>query len=166
MPNNFREFIFKFFNNYLAVNTRLSHFAVEQSRDCTFCTLKNTRVDETFVHLFFYCPTVCELQIRFTNEFFDGRIQGLAAVKFWLCWLYGEEKFNFFIASCIAAFQFTVWEYKIRKRLPTFYAIKLDIFSILNKLAAGCPSFFYDIDTYDFSISRNFRALARRYGDG
>ena len=38
LPNRLREFLFKFFNNQLGLNTRISHF-VGGSRGCTFCVI-------------------------------------------------------------------------------------------------------------------------------
>ena len=56
-------FLFKFFNNILGINTRLSHFVPNHSRGCTFCTLNGTIPipDETFLHIFFECGTVKEV---------------------------------------------------------------------------------------------------------
>ncbi len=57
--NYIREFIFKFLNNCLPINTRASHFAQNVDRSCTFCTLSlgahtfGPAPEETFIHLFF-----------------------------------------------------------------------------------------------------------------
>ncbi len=54
LNNRIRTFIFKFYNNLLGLNTRLSHFVIDQSRQCAFCTGTAVPVpDETFLHLFF-----------------------------------------------------------------------------------------------------------------
>jgi hypothetical protein len=52
-PMKVRDFIYKFRNNILGINTRVSHFANNVSRRCTFCVLANARniEDETFSHL-------------------------------------------------------------------------------------------------------------------
>jgi hypothetical protein len=59
-PMKLREFIFKFRNNLLGLNTRVSHFNGNVDRLCTFC--KNSNVipvpEETFVHLFFNVVSV------------------------------------------------------------------------------------------------------------
>jgi hypothetical protein len=39
LPNRIRMFAFKFYNNILGINTRTSHFAVNPTRGCTFCSL-------------------------------------------------------------------------------------------------------------------------------
>ncbi len=58
LPNRIRTFAFKFYNNILGLNTRTAHFIVNPNRSCTFCSLGyGTVTDETFIHLFFDCPT-------------------------------------------------------------------------------------------------------------
>jgi hypothetical protein len=37
LKNDFREFIFKFYNNLLGLNTRVSHFVLNVDRNCTIC---------------------------------------------------------------------------------------------------------------------------------
>ena len=56
IPNQLREFIFKFFNNKLGITTRTFHFG-GTTRFCTFCSAAgNPNTDETFDHLFLMCP--------------------------------------------------------------------------------------------------------------
>jgi hypothetical protein len=38
LPNKIRDFAFKFFNNQLAIITRLSHYVQNRARGCTLCT--------------------------------------------------------------------------------------------------------------------------------
>jgi len=68
--NRQRTFLFKFFNNFLGLNTRISHFVENTSRSCTFCVLSG-RVrppDETFFHLFLSCPTTVAWYDSFISE--------------------------------------------------------------------------------------------------
>ena len=50
LSNKHREFSFKFYNNTLGLNTRLSHFVVNNTRSCTFCLANNLAnpQDESF----------------------------------------------------------------------------------------------------------------------
>ncbi len=58
LPNRIRTFAFKFYNNILGLNTRTAHFIINPNRNCTFCSLRDgSAVDESFLHLFFQCPT-------------------------------------------------------------------------------------------------------------
>jgi hypothetical protein len=71
LPNKMREFIYKFRNNILGLNTRVAHFNANINRGCTFCT--NSRLvpvpDETFVHLFFDCPITKTTIDRFCDSY-------------------------------------------------------------------------------------------------
>jgi hypothetical protein len=64
--NTIWEFTFKFYNNQLGINTRVSHFVAGHNRGCNLCTLKNVNPtpDETFKHIFFDCPSVKIFMIK------------------------------------------------------------------------------------------------------
>jgi hypothetical protein len=69
-----RDFIYKFRNNILGINTRVSHFANNVSRRCTFCALANERniVDETFSHLFYECLHTNKTIKAFLQKYMNG----------------------------------------------------------------------------------------------
>jgi hypothetical protein len=71
LQNKTREFAFKFLNNILGLNTRVSHFNRTVSRECTFCVLKNVNnaPDECFLHLFFECNSVGPILDKFCNDY-------------------------------------------------------------------------------------------------
>ena len=70
IPNKLRDFIFKFYNNKLGLNTRTSHFGGD-TRACTFCSLlKRDDTDETFAHLFYDCPAVELLHSSISVQYF------------------------------------------------------------------------------------------------
>jgi hypothetical protein len=72
LPNKVREFIFKFYNNQLSINTRLSHYTLNRTRSCTFCMLAGAPApaDETFLHIFFECETVRRIHSWFVDRYF------------------------------------------------------------------------------------------------
>ncbi len=77
--NRYRTFAFKFFNNILGIKVRTSHFGVNATRYCFFCTKEqNFNTDESFLHLFFECPTVHRWHEAFLDEFIKpGGITGI-----------------------------------------------------------------------------------------
>jgi len=100
-PNKVREFILKFNSNILGINTRVSNFANEISRECTFCaTAKNLpAMEESFLHLFFYCVSTShwlhQFEILYYPEIvFNSEVE---RKKFWFLHLIpgggGCEKF-------------------------------------------------------------------------
>jgi hypothetical protein len=114
LPNNFREFLFKFYHNRLGLNTRIAHFT-ENMRWCTFCDKVGNSMgpfdDETFVHLFLTCPSVRKLHSDIANIM----LEGLEITR--QNWL-GLELDNFFLKIFLLAIQYFIWEAKLKKQIP------------------------------------------------
>jgi hypothetical protein len=163
LPNRIRMFAFKFYNNILGINTRTSHFAANPNRACTFCSLSNAppHPDESFIHIFFKCPTVRNWQNNFLTRYFnDLQLTENDSKKFWFLGLLPRDANpNLAILTSIILFQYCCWEEKLRKRRPSvttiFYLFDdthnniFDNSSLLRDLAAGLA----------FSIYRPYRAL-------
>jgi hypothetical protein len=115
IPNDFREFIFKFFHNRLPTNTRVSNFS-DNSRWCTFCSIVGRGLgpfdDETFPHLFINCPTVANIHRKIELDLLEVNPDqsGLRWVGL------GDE--NIFLRLFILAVQYLVWCSKKKNCLP------------------------------------------------
>jgi hypothetical protein len=138
LNNRIRTFIFKFYNNLLGLNTRLSHFVIDQSRQCAFCTGTPVPVpDETFLHLFFDCPVTRNWHDSFLSKYIIlpaeiNRSQRLHL--FFLGILPNSTKDNLFLAFSIILFQFCIWEEKLRKKKPSFNTIENIYLDYLHSL--------------------------------
>ena len=73
LPNKIREFSFKFYGNILGLNSRVAHFGNNINPGCTFCrlTIGLAAPPESFLHLFFECPSVVQLHDSFVDQFLD-----------------------------------------------------------------------------------------------
>jgi hypothetical protein len=115
LPNDFREFIFKFFHNRLPVNTRLSNFS-EVSRWCTFCNIVGKNLgpfpDESFTHLFLHCPTTAKFHMEIERTVLD--LETDASGQRWL----GIDNGNDFLNIFLLHLQYTLWNNKLRLCLP------------------------------------------------
>jgi hypothetical protein len=71
LHNNFREFCFKLRNNILPLNNRINAFDPIADPRCGFCQIvdPDTRIRESFNHIFALCPITSRL-IAATYEFF------------------------------------------------------------------------------------------------
>jgi hypothetical protein len=130
LPNAFREFLYKFFNNCLGINTRLSHFVQNQGRGCTFCDLVRLEVtpDETFLHLFYNCPTVASMHQKFYAKYFnDLDLDNELKQKFWFGILPVNFRERYLFSVVILLIQFGIWSAKLKKKLPSFFKIKNDM---------------------------------------
>jgi hypothetical protein len=61
-----RAFLFKLYNNTLAINTRVSHFNRNVDRNCELCNIIGNPdpEDESILHLFYNCTPVESLRTR------------------------------------------------------------------------------------------------------
>jgi len=120
LPNTFREFIFKFFNNKLGLNTRVSHFT-NKDRLCTFCQLLNndTTNEEDFLHLFFLCPVVRPVQLEIFNTILveNGLLDASEQKLLWfgIC----KDKIgNKFKTLFYLGIQYQIWMCKLKRIIP------------------------------------------------
>ncbi len=130
ISNRIRTFLFRFFNNTLWINTRLSHFVPGHPRGCTFCRLNNVIAipDETFKHIFMDCPTVRAWQNQFLDLYFPVNYiqdEQERTNLFFLGRVHEPYTDNYFIMLCIFIFQYTIWEARLKKRTPSFNSLKL-----------------------------------------
>ncbi len=120
IPNRVRVFFFKFYNNLLGLNTRLSHFVANKSRGCNFCEgTVNPVPDETFIHVFLRCPTSTGWRDSFLTKYFPFSNQMNDRQKSEFYFLGKMRSFrndNLFIVLCVLLFQYCVWKERLRKK--------------------------------------------------
>jgi hypothetical protein len=169
LPNRIRVFLFKFFNNILGINTRLSHFVPNQSRGCTFCLLTGTNPlpDETFIHVFFDCATVKNWHNKFFNEFFPNNylvdVQDRKTILL-LGRVHEPDSDNFFIGITILIFQYVIWEQKLKKKIPSYQSIKNQFIEHIKKLWWGNTRARKESSKSNFLLCRTLGNGERRQG--
>jgi len=175
LPNRMREFLFKFFNNCLGINTRLSHFIENPDRRCTFCKLQNpnTMNEETFQHLFFHCRTTVNWHQQFMRKFlpelvdiFNDRAE--SKVTFWASGIFedrnGEKKFNAFISVAVLQFQYLIWEAKLKKKNPSFHTLIREFFPALGKIFEISGEIKMAKNNENFLLCREWENLLLQHG--
>jgi hypothetical protein len=122
ITNRVRTFLFKFFNNILGLNTRISHFVPGQSRDCTFCLGTFGPIsEETFIHLFYECPTTTDWHEKFLRKYLTApeNLNRDQKLNFFFTGLLpGTGKDNLFVSMSVYLFQYCIWEEKLSKKRP------------------------------------------------
>jgi hypothetical protein len=116
LANKMREFIFKFSNNLLGLNTRIAHFNQHVNEACTFCILRKSfpAQRETFVHLFFDCSETNKTLTSFERTYLGNlRLDNEEKRKFF--WFFGafynvDWKQNLFLALTTKTVLFYIWE--------------------------------------------------------
>jgi hypothetical protein len=119
--NKLREFIFKFCNNLLGINSRVNHFNRLVDEACTFCTARGIfpAPRETFLHLFFNCQesyaTLSGFEQKYLNEL---RLDSENKKKNF--WFFGscnsklKDKKAFFHLTA-GTILYYIWDCKLRK---------------------------------------------------
>jgi hypothetical protein len=170
VSNRIKTFLFKYFNNILGINTRLSHFVANRNRGCTFCEIKNTVVplqvqnpvpvpipDESFEHLFYGCMTTREWQSKFLECHFppDFIASEEARKRFLLLGFHTDYKKNILLTLSPLLFQYCIWEARLKKKIPSFHTLNQDFIEIgkkfiwSNNVANNCCTFL------NFPLRRN-----------
>jgi exonuclease III len=150
LTNKVRDFVFKFYNNQLPINTRLSHYVANRNRLCTFCTSEGVPLpaDENFRHLFFDCPTTKRIHLWFNNKyrFLNGNDPDRWVKFFFLGTLPEQENFSELGQLFSMTIQYLIWEMRSYKRIFSGTTLDLDFryhikncFSNQKRLSAILP---------------------------
>ena len=162
LPNSFREFLFKFFNNRLGLNVRTHHFGGD-TRYCTFCLIDNNpTTDETFEHLFFSCPVVKHVHCRIMSTAL-GLENNDDKKIFWFGFPTGQLK-NTFYCLFFLSIQYFIWRAKLCNKLPDINYIFGETVQLLDKLSKLNYKVFVEKDNFNCILSRSWSLLrARRW---
>ena len=123
LPMDLREFSFKFFNNSLGTNQRLSNFVPGRAAGCSFCTLKNNGPIpiETVLHLLFDCDSVQPImnwfEITFLSDLnLDTREKRL---KFWFFGIIHNNNITniLFPLALAQSFLYSIWRKKLQNKI-------------------------------------------------
>jgi hypothetical protein len=157
LPNKIREFAFKFFNNSLAVNTRISHYVQNRQRGCTLCTVsgKIPVPDETFPHLFYECETACKTQTWFSREY---NLPVHERKKIFFTGTFGDaDSYNEVLHIMAILIQFFIWEMKIFKRIYSGTTLDIDFRFLLNNCFRNCSRLLAICEKLPIGINNNLR---------
>jgi len=132
LPNHMREFVYKFVTNALPTNTRVSHFANNPDRRCSFCSIaSNPAPEETFLHLFFSCPTVSTWWREIAGELFLSDQNLLDDLNLRNV-VFGSEEMPHILALCAKwSFLYIIWQNKLKRRIPGKYSFKLELYDLM-----------------------------------
>ena len=170
LPMNFREFSFKFFNNSLGLNHRLAHFVAGRGQGCTFCTIFNNGPisPETFIHFFYDCDTSSLMRNFVKQEFLPEILfaSRQSEIKFWF---YGitplpGTKQNLFITALTQTFFYSLWRFKLQKRVPVRTSFRLEFIYNLQKIIGASRFIREQMLTIDIYLCRNWDLIRDRRG--
>jgi hypothetical protein len=128
-PSDFKTFLFKKHHNILGLNSRVHHINPDRQPTCTFCikTLNFPAERETFEHFFWYCPSTNKI----ITKFFEFFIEGTMSKKFFFTGCTDEGGTTVFSRPAAIVFNvlsFVLWNFKLRKKLPTWPGVIAEFF--------------------------------------
>ena len=119
LPGNIRTFLFKFYNNILGLNLRVSKFNQLIDPSCTFCSNRNFRPAEreSFAHLFYYCETTHAILTEFLKRYFTINVPGISV--FFCGTVSNKERENRAFQLTLDVFRYHIWVNKLEKNTCT-----------------------------------------------
>jgi hypothetical protein len=140
LNSSIREFIFKFYNNILGLNSRVAHFNVEVNAGCTYCSITNNRPvpKETVLHLFYFCPT----KYRIICTFYDNYIVRIVNNKcnYFVSYISVNEQVNNVLNIVWDVFRYVVWQFKLKQKAPVYSIFDEELqyqFAIINSTSTS-----------------------------
>ena len=112
-------FLFKFYNNILGLNVRVSKFNQLIDPSCTFCSNRNFRPAEreSFAHLFYYCETTHAILTEFLKRYFTINVPGISV--FFCGTVSNKERENRAFQLTLDVFRYHIWVNKLEKNTCT-----------------------------------------------
>jgi exonuclease III len=125
LNNRAKEFVFKFNNNLLGLNSRVHHFNRFVPEECSFCILRKQlpAPRETFLHLFYNCPETKKTLVGFETKYLP--VQNWTEIEKKHFWFTGnppdfnENRQKNLLYLCFVFVQFYVWECKLKKTIQS-----------------------------------------------
>jgi hypothetical protein len=138
LKNTMREFQYKFIFNQLGLNNRVSHFVQNYSKACTFCIKRAVNApvpDETFLHLFFDCPTTSSIRDKIISKYFSALLHRPrnTLLRFWLL-AEVDNNTNLFISAAVCTLNYLIWNMKLKRDIISFSTLEQNWIYILDTL--------------------------------
>ena len=150
LPGKIRTFLFKFYNNILGINARVSKFNNTVDPGCTFCTLKNTRpvCKESFAHIFYYCETTYKIIAEFFERYFTITIPGPQV--FFTGQISEKENENRSLQLALDILRYHIWQNKLEKKAPVVSNLFSEVNDTIGSIYDASQKIKYEADSCDF----------------
>jgi hypothetical protein len=126
------------------LNSRVYHINNDRDPSCTFCIKsKNFPAErKTFQHFFWYCPTTHLVLIKFFREYFKEGFAPTLEFSFWgVAPEPGRKIDNVPVLIICSLIRYTLWTFKLRKKLPSWPSFQSEFFYHLNSMLASPKKF-------------------------
>ncbi len=164
LNTSIRDFLFKFYNNILGINTRVANFNQNINAGCTFCGINGPFPvpAETFTHLFFDCNHVQNILGRLYDKYlcnFD-----LNKNSFFITNINEKECENWPVMLFFNIVRYNIWQNKLEKKIPVFYKICVEIEYAFETIFGTSPKVFDMFNNCNyFQKIRDGEHMGRRF---
>jgi hypothetical protein len=154
LPSDLKTFLFKLHHNTLGLNCRVHHFNELRDPSCFFCVKAGLlpAPRETFEHFFWHCPTTTTLLKNFWEYYLVGEP---CQKKFFSGIVDTTDKTSVPAAVVFGVFKFCLWNFKLRKKMPTAPSINSDFLYVFNSILGSSKKF--RESTQRCKILKNYR---------
>jgi len=140
LPNQIKTFLFKYTSNTLGTGSRITHINPEKDAGCTFCNIINIRPipAETFLHIFWDCPTVNKTIMEISTYFlgFDIKKNEWFGLEFDIN---KTELYSLWIF--LGVVKYAIWSNKLKKKLLNQNLIRNEVNFHLEYIFEAKPKF-------------------------
>jgi hypothetical protein len=137
--NRCKEFLYKFRNNILGTNQRVSKFVPGIEAECSLCVANKEPLPiqvESFNHVFFDCTYTGRYRVEIIERFFP-ELQNANEPDLKKLWYFGivpgMQRNNLFISCMISEVNFCIWKNKLKKCLTPVSTFVKDISDTMYK---------------------------------
>ena len=153
LPNRFKVFLLKYYNNTLGTGNRVAHIDRTKDPSCNFCRKSGNLPAplESFAHVFYDCPTVEKLFETFKGKFIRPDI---TRTTYFSGAISDEQKANFPLIMILNCFRYCIWEQKLQGLNPSYYTIENEIVNLLEivvgsskklkEAISNCPFLYFE----------------------
>ena len=75
------------------------------------------------------------------------------------------QEYNIFLHCVVWTLFYTIWEFKLKKKLPSFQSFKTDYFGILLQMYKNSRELMFSRQQANFRICRDWFAIIDFFGD-
>jgi hypothetical protein len=137
LPSRVKDFIFKMRSNYLQLNNRLNAYNENVDPKCTFCRIRigGGAARDSLEHCFLTCPTSGNAINALNREFFNNYQIGDFPNFFWTGIIEGKENLMEVFLTFWDVYQFLLFKYRLRRKIPNVEVLKREIVFMLRTSA-------------------------------
>ena len=137
LPNNFKIFLFKYYNNILGTGNRVLHIDPTKDPSCGFCQANKILPAplESFPHVFFDCQIVQPIINKFAVKYIVPNVnREIFFTNNFGC----ENRCNLPITILMDCLRFVIWQLKLQKSALSYHTVEHETIYLFETITGSC----------------------------